>query len=492
MRLTAKFLLAFLITTLVVFSVGGYVRVRGEVAEFDDDMRLDVGAVVASLSHALGPVVDGLGVEAARAVIERADRGAVHLTVRWVGLDDDRQGLAAPVVPRTQLGGLLAGEPVFARIPAAAADPGALVAYAPVESRRVGHTAIEARESLAKRARFVSDSIDRTAYSMLIAFAASAAVALVLGMALIGRPLRAIVRKVRHIATGDLARPLRLRQHDEIGEVASELNAMCDRLARAREDLASEAAARAGALEQLRHADRLATVGRLAAGMAHEIGTPLAVAAGRSAMIVSGEAQGPEAVDNARIVVEQTQRIATIMRALLDFARRSPGRRRRLDLGALAGRTTSLLMPMADKRGVALTMVRATDHALDVDVDALQIEQALSNLVVNAIHATAAGGRVTITVDDVVATPPTAHGGRPGPHACLRVPDTGTGMDAATVEHIFEPFFTTKDIGEGTGLGLPVAHGVVCDHDGWLDVRSVPGEGSCFTIYLPRATEAAA
>lgn len=112
--------------------------------------------------------------------------------------------------------------------------------------------------------------------------------------------------------------------------------------------------------------------------------------------------------------------------------------------------------------------------------------QVLTNLVVNGIHATPAGGTVTLAAKVVEQTPPPYVGGGEQAWMAIEVRDTGTGLDEATRARVFEPFYTTKEVGAGTGLGLSVSWGLVREHGGWIDVQSVKGEGSTFTVYLPR------
>src|SRR5437016_2774104 len=144
----------------------------------------------------------------------------------------------------------------------------------------------------------------------------------VLQIRLVGRPLRLLRDKARRAGGGDFSGPLVLRQRDEMGELATEINAMCDRLAEANRRVAKEAAARVAALEQLRHTERLATVGQLAAGVAHELGTPLGVVSARAELLASGDVSAADAGANARIILEQTDRMTAIIQQLLDFSRR--------------------------------------------------------------------------------------------------------------------------------------------------------------------------
>jgi two-component system, NtrC family, sensor kinase len=262
------------------------------------------------------------------------------------------------------------------------------------------------------------------------------------------------------------------------------MNLMCDELARARETVAAETAGRIAALEQLRHADRLATVGKLSSGIAHELGTPLNVVSGRAKMIASGETAGPETAENARIIVSQAERMTKIIRQLLDFARRRQPQKEPTDLHAIVRQTLSLMRTIADKHKVSLETAGDAVPAL-AEVDGGQIQQALANLVLNGIQAMPHGGRLTVGLGLERTRPPADHGGPEADYLRLWVRDEGEGIEPEVLERVFEPFFTTKQVGEGTGLGLSVCYGIVREHGGWLAAESRPGEGSRFSIHLP-------
>jgi signal transduction histidine kinase len=306
----------------------------------------------------------------------------------------------------------------------------------------------------------------------------------------VGRPIQALSEKARRIGAGDLSGPITLRQDDEIGALAREMNAMCERLAGAQESARAEAEMRLHMVEQLRHADRLKTVGQLASGMAHELGTPLNVVAGRAKLIAERRVAADEAVDNARIIVDQAERMTTIIRQLLDFSRRREPRLVAGDLTRLAERTVEMLATIAHKSRVALTVEAAGPPTLVV-VDHAQIQQVLTNFLVNAIQASPQGAQVLVRVGCERVRPPSDRGGGEAEHAFVRVVDRGHGIVPANLPHVFDPFFTTKQVGEGTGLGLAVSYGIVRDHDGWIAARSEPGRGSEFTVYLPLAAAVA-
>jgi signal transduction histidine kinase len=315
-----------------------------------------------------------------------------------------------------------------------------------------------------------------------------------LGIRMIGRPLGRLIDKTRRIAAGDLADPVHLRTHDELADLAESMNQMCAQLAESHAKIQQESAARGAAIEQLRHTDRLKTVGRLAAGIAHELGTPLNVVSGRAGLILSGKLAADEIGHSATAIKTEVDKMAKIIRQLLDFARVNTPRRASVDLRQLVGQTISLLHTLAESRKVRLCFTADTAPAPAM-IDMEQMQQALANLLVNAIQAMPQGGKCEVTIrrearhpsDESTGAAADAIAGNAN-YWCVAVRDEGTGIAAEHIPHLFEPFFTTKEVGEGTGLGLSIAYGIVQEHGGWIDVSNRPGEGSCFTVCLPEAS----
>jgi len=224
--------------------------------------------------------------------------------------------------------------------------------------------------------------------------------------------------------------------------------------------------------EQLLHADRLATIGELAAGVAHELNEPLGAVLG-FAQLARKHTHLPDPADQDIKKIESAALQARgIVRKLMVFARQTPPRKTRVNINQLVEDGLYLLEARCAKSRIEV--IRMLEEKLpDVVADSSQLQQVLVNLVVNAIQAMPDGGRLTIT---------THHSGSA---AVLRVEDTGLGMSAEVRKRIFLPFFTTKDINEGTGLGLAVAHGIVSAHGGRISVKSRPGQGSCFEVEIP-------
>jgi signal transduction histidine kinase len=361
------------------------------------------------------------------------------------------------------------------------------VTTVPLEIPGLPGAVLQIAESLGHERRLAASHLRRTLATAAVGVLACGVVAWLVGVRLVGRPVAALVAKARRIGGGDFSAPLELSGGDELSLLAREMNATAERLDAAKRQLATESAARIAALEQLRHADRLTTVGKLASGLAHELGTPLNVVSGRAAMIASREVEDPqETVACARIVCEQAERMTAIVRQLLDFARRRGVEKVEADVVQLVRETAGLLEPLAARRGVELVDAsEPSDARLLARLDPGRIQQALTNLVVNAIQATRAGGCVRVRALGQDFAPETGDERRAGRYAVLEVSDDGEGIPADRLAVIFDPFFTTKGVGEGSGLGLSVAHGIVEEHGGWIDVRSTPGIGSCFRICLP-------
>jgi signal transduction histidine kinase len=239
-------------------------------------------------------------------------------------------------------------------------------------------------------------------------------------------------------------------------------------------------------MAQVRHADRLATVGTLAAGVAHELGTPLNVVGGTARAIATNEVSGEEALEAARTIEEQTRTMSGIIRQLLDFARRRPPQKEVTNVSDLAARTLEMLRPLSEKRGVQLVFAGGDDNS--AEVDEVQIGQAITNLVMNGVQAMPSGGRLSVRVATAHLRPPVDVGQTERDFVQIAVHDEGAGIAADVLPHVFEPFFTTKRVGEGTGLGLSVSYGLVREHGGWISVASAPDQGATFTIHLPRGS----
>jgi signal transduction histidine kinase len=312
---------------------------------------------------------------------------------------------------------------------------------------------------------------------LLFAFIMIVAIAVVVRVTVarqVGVPLLALADLSNRIGEGDYTVRVVAGSRGEIGALAEQMNDMAERLEGSRAALETEMNQRLATLQELRHAERLKTVGQLASGTAHELGTPLNVVIGRARMIARGLVKAEALVESAEIIVAQGKRMTELIKGLLRFARSEPSPDGQIDLAEVVERTQTLLTPLLRKRQVRVEAQLPSEPLISRG-DPAQIEQILANLLQNAAHAMPDGGtvRVTLTAD-------------PGAMVRLTVADEGEGMPPEVAERIFEPFFTTKPVGQGTGLGLSIAYGIVRDHGGRIEVESAPGEGARFHIYLPQ------
>ncbi len=303
-----------------------------------------------------------------------------------------------------------------------------------------------------------------------------------LGHLLIGAPLGRVVAQARRIASEDFTGRLPEDRTDEIGLLKRELNLMCDKLDLARKRLADEATAHVETLEQLRHLDRLRTVGTLASAVAHELGTPFNVVLLRAESLTDASSTETDRAEAVRVIVAQVAKMSRTVRQLLDFSRDSEAQRKKVALRELLGEIERLLGPLAKKHGVTLE----TDSAVDTTLvaDPLRLEQMVTNLVMNAVAASPPGTRVTMRLAIVESAVRPGFANAVGA-ARIDIVDRGQGMSEENLARIFEPFYTTKAEGRGTGLGLTVATGIAEDHGGWLSATSEIGRGSTFSVYLP-------
>ena len=483
MRLVRRLTIYLLIPIALVFALDTILTLRSDLSMLDADMHRDDTVLARDLAVAVEQAWRNLGERAARDLVSRFQATESGIEARIVSLDAAAGAADAPAVPERVAELPRDASPIQAR--AQRGDALWLFTYVGLDLPGSRPTALEVSEIVSHEREHLAARIPRKVFTAGVMLLLCAGVAWTVGVRVVGRPVDTLIDKAHRIGRGDFSTPLDLAGHDELSGLAREMNTMAEMLEASRLQLVAESAARIAAVEQLRHADRLTTVGRLASGLAHELGTPLNIVSGRAQMIASGESAGPEEVARAaRVIGEQANRMTRIVRQLLDFARQSGAKRAETDLAKLAADTVGFVQPLGAARGVRVVGETSAEPVM-ASVDSAQIQQALANLVMNAIQASQTGSEVWVRVRtrDFSEAPRAAH--PPGLHAILEVEDRGEGIPADHVPSIFDPFFTTKPVGEGTGLGLAMVYGILEEHGGWVEVRSEAGQGSCFTAYLP-------
>ncbi len=486
MRLTLKLVSVLTVLAIVLVGINGYLTVQREVDLFEAEMRANHHRLATAMEEMVVHVWRATGQGQTLELITRLEEGQQSVRIRWVWLDG-RQGEAyRPRVSGSQLARVTAARREVSIFNEGGQDSPELLTYYPIQLGSDRFGALELSESLERRDAYTRDTLVRTLGLMLGLILLSVLIIGLIGVRMVGRPLEALTAKARRVGWGDTSGPIHLAGRDELTELGEALNEMCDRLDLAQQQVRTEEVERLSALEQLRHADRLRTVGRLAAGVAHELGTPLNVVSGRAGMIASGRQSEAEVLAGAQAIKSEAERMTRIIRQLLDFARRNTPKRAMIELRTVIEQTLALLEPLAHKREGTLSFVGDTTSHSPAMVDAGQLQQVLSNLVVNALQSRSEGVTVEVSLRTEHATPPTDVNLPEGLYYCLDVRDNGEGIPPEVREHLFEPFFTTKGIGDGSGLGLSIAFGIVAEHGGWIGVTSEVGHGSCFSVYLPQ------
>jgi two-component system, NtrC family, sensor kinase len=322
------------------------------------------------------------------------------------------------------------------------------------------------------------DSRAQTLASFVVAIVLMGIVAAVIPLTVhryVSRPLADLSAKVTKFSSNDSDRA----RGGEVELVSEEFRKLDQQLNKARADLGERHRRELELERDLQRADRLATIGALAAGLAHEIGTPMGVIRVRAEALQQDETMSADSRVKLGIIVRQIDRIARIVRMLLDYSRKSESHKAICDLRTIAERALILLEPEAAHRGVR-TVARLGDSPLMVNCDADQLEQVFVNMIMNAFDAMSrSSGTLWVTAD--------IEHNRDGERAMLTFEDTGIGVAPENVDRLFAPFFTTKDPGKGTGMGLAVSQSIMREHEGDISFSSGPS-GSRFVVAIPTAS----
>ena len=306
-------------------------------------------------------------------------------------------------------------------------------------------------------------------------------------------PLRDLEVGAQRLSTGNLDQAIPVRSSDEFGNLASLFNGMTDALRNSRAQLQDWGHTLEQKVEErtqeLRRAqaetmrgEKLASVGLLASGVAHELNNPLTGILTFSHLMRQKLPDKSADAEDMDLVIRETKRCAAIIKRLLDFAREKHPEKKFTDLNQVIDDTVRIIEKPAHLRDIEITL--DLDRTLPpIWIDADQIKQVVMNMLVNAQHAVEEKGSITVATRR--AQDPRAPATEAKPMVAISIVDTGCGIPEANLLRIFDPFFTSKDVGKGTGLGLSVSHGIVEAHGGLIEVQSKVGEGSTFRVFLP-------
>jgi two-component system NtrC family sensor kinase len=305
---------------------------------------------------------------------------------------------------------------------------------------------------------------------------------------LVNRPIQQLVHHTRQIASGDLESKPTITSRDEFGKLAGSFASMTESLRTAQDDLKSWGMNLESIVEertreikqiqaQLIRSEKLASLGELVAGIAHEINNPLTGILVFSSLVTSDKRLDPALQEDMEMVVRETKRCAEIVKGLLEFSREYPPQTEQTSLNDIMDKALSLVCHQSSFHSLTLEKEYQADLPL-CTADPNQVEQVFINILLNASQAMPGGGilHVRTAVSDDRSS------------AFVEISDTGCGIPEETLARIFDPFYTTKS--KGTGLGLSVSYGIIENHGGRIEVRSQVGAGTTFTIFLPLVDQA--
>jgi two-component system NtrC family sensor kinase len=299
----------------------------------------------------------------------------------------------------------------------------------------------------------------------------------------VSRPVRELVKATKRVAEGDLDSPISIKGEDEIAQLASSFSQMTSDLKKADDKLVEwgktleqKVHERTEELRnkenQLIQSDKVASLGKLAAGVAHEINSPLTGVLTYSSLLLKAKKEGDPDREDLEVIVNETNRCKKIVKGLLDYARQTAPQKTLCDANEVVDKSIDLISHQATLQSVRIDRKFKPDLP-KIMIDVGQVQQVLINILLNAIEAMPQGGTLTVStgMDDRMVA--------------LRFADTGSGIPEDVLPKIFDPFFTTKEQGRGTGLGLSVSFGIIERHRGKLEVKSKVGKGTTFTVKLP-------
>ena len=280
------------------------------------------------------------------------------------------------------------------------------------------------------------------------------------------RPIDNIVLMCKRLMLGELSARCKIKPSGEMGLLCSTINQMADSFEKFEENLQKETQLQIG------QSEKLAAIGRLAAGIAHEINNPLTSVLNYTHLVKQKKTNDEEDLRDLNVIIEETNRIRKIVRELLDFARQSPAKKESLNINQILQHLVSLIVKQKEFREIRF--IENYDGKLgSFHADKNQIQQIFLNLLLNAAESIAQEGIITISTQDK------------NDHLIISITDTGCGISSEELSKIFDPFYTTKPVGKGTGLGLSVSYGIVKQYGGEIHCDSKEGEGTTFSVTLP-------
>jgi two-component system NtrC family sensor kinase len=478
MKLAAKLILISVVAVVAVMAASNFYAAHFTLARIKKNHQQYADKMADELEPSIVDAWKSGGINALEKHLSRPD---IQPVARWVWFEEETVTETRRPYANADFSEVITRKQTASYVVKMGDGTQHLYTYCPVDLGDAKKGGLEFTKTLEEHERETWEDF----VEFLIAISSMALVSIltvwIAGVRMIGRPLNTLIDATKRIANGDFTGRINLPGNDELSQLGRSINNMSQHLEEQNKTIENETNDRINAMKQLRHADRLKTVGRMAASIAHDVGTPLSVVSGRAALIAKGDLTPAQVKQNAETIQNESDRISAMIRRALDFARQTPPQKSSTDLNEILIQSSELLTPLAERQQVEIRTSLADDRAMAV-VDPGQIQQVLTNMIMNGIQSMPTGGRLELglRLQQVVL-----NGHKPTDYWLIGIKDQGEGIPAENLESIFEPFFTTKDVGQGTGLGLSIAYTIMQEQDGWIEVESEVKQGSHFKIFLP-------
>ncbi len=331
-------------------------------------------------------------------------------------------------------------------------------------------------EDLSKRERAnISEMLRMSMNILFIALVASVAAGILINMKLarsIAAPIRELEKATKKVAMGDFSEVIEVKGKDEITSLEISFNQMEDKLKDSLNSLELAVRNLHDKQNQLVEAEKLASIGILAAGIAHEINNPLTSVLTFSHLMLEQMPEGDPRRETLKMMSRETERARIIVRQLLSFAKETPLKTVKTNVNCPINEIIETLGAQGLFNGIEVSL-KFAENLPQILADPIKLEQVVLNILLNAIHSITPPGKIEVmtrTARDSIE---------------ILISDTGSGIPQEYVGKIFDPFYTTKESAKGTGLGLAVSYGIIKKHGGEIEVKSTPGSGSTFVVRLP-------
>ncbi len=476
MKVLIKILIVIFIVFFLIIGVDGFIAINVEIRSYENNLKnnfIQLGNTILTYiteawqKNDIKKVVD---------IINGINKSEHNILVRLILLNDDKN--FKPDIDLDKFYKLIKNNINFYELKRN--NIYFLYGYFPAKINNETICFLELSQSLNYISILKQKAVYRIIFISILLLISGFILVWVFGIKYISKPLDILTKRMKKISSNDFTKEETLKTKDELYELEKAINSMCEKLELSRKNLDYETEKRIQVLEELKHSERLATIGKISSGIAHEIGTPLNVIQGRASMIINEKLNQNEIKDFSKIIIDQAKKMTDIIQQLLNYARIEVTDFKKNDIIKLINNSIILLSPIIKKSNIEINFNRKFSE-FELIIDSTSVQQVITNILMNAIDAMPDGGKIEISIDEKELI----YNEKLKKYFEIKITDNGEGIPEENLERIFDPFFTTKKKEKGTGLGLSISNNIIESHKGFIKVESKINKGSVFSIYLP-------